>query len=74
MRVLLWPIHGGYADAFVRGDHEYLLPIAAGTDADPSLTAWGWASARQVPADRMRDEPIDVVVLQRLEELDECAR
>lgn len=74
MRVLLWPIHGGYADAFVRGDHEYLLPIAAGTDADPTLTVWGWARTRQVPADRLRDEEIDVVVLQRLEEFEECAR
>ena len=74
MRVLLWPIHGGYADAFVRGDHEYLLPIEAGTDADPSLTAWGWVHARQVPEDRLQDERIDMVVLQRLEELDECAR
>lgn len=74
MRVLLWPIHGGYADAFVRGGHEYLLPIEAGTDADPHLTAWGWAQARQVPEDRLHDEHIDVVVLQRLEELDECAR
>ncbi|WP_164861670.1 glycosyltransferase [Microbacterium sp. CPCC 204701] len=74
MRVLLWPIHGGYTDAFVRGDHEYLLPIEAGTDADPSLTAWGWTRTQQVPADRLRDEHIDVVVLQRLEELDECVR
>lgn len=74
MRVLLWPIHGGYADAFVRGDHEYLLPIAAGTDADPSLTARGWAQTRQVPEDRLHDEHIDVVVLQRLEEFEECTR
>ncbi len=22
--VLFWHVHGGYADAFVRGDHEYL--------------------------------------------------
>jgi glycosyltransferase involved in cell wall biosynthesis len=75
VRVLLWPVHGGYTDAFVRGDHEYLLPIEAGADAeDPSLSAWGWVNTRQVPQDRLRDELIDIVVLQRLEELDECAR
>lgn len=74
MKVLLWPVHGGYTDAFVRGDHEYLLPIAAGTDADPDLTAWGWDRTRQVREVLLPDEEIDVVVLQRLEEFDECAR
>jgi hypothetical protein len=63
MRVLIWPIHGGYTDAFVRGDHEYLMPVE-GIDDPPGPTAWGWPKAREVPAESLRDEHIDVVVLQ----------
>ncbi|MBT1001510.1 glycosyltransferase [Paenarthrobacter sp. DKR-5] len=70
MRVLLWHVHGGWTDAFVRGPHEYLLPVGGGG-------AWGlgrggrdWpASAVEVPLERLRDAEPDVVVLQRTEEL-----
>ncbi|GGH45552.1 glycosyltransferase [Microbacterium album] len=71
MRVLFWHVHGGYADAFVRGAHEYLVPV------DDARDAWGlglagrdWPSAREVPVASLREEEIDVVVLQRPEEWD----
>jgi glycosyltransferase involved in cell wall biosynthesis len=59
-------------DAFVRGLHTYLLPT------EPGRGPWGlgrggrpWPdSAREVPAEALRQEPIDVVVLQRPEEIE----
>lgn len=76
MRILLWHVHGGWTDAFVRGRHEYLLPTR------PERGAWGlgrggrdWpASAIEVASDSLRDEPVDLVVLQRLEELELAER
>jgi glycosyltransferase involved in cell wall biosynthesis len=71
VRVLLWPVHGGYTNALVRGDHEYLLPVAADPgERDTGLDGWGWTRTRQVPLDRLREEQIDVVVLQSADEID----
>jgi hypothetical protein len=65
--VLLWHVHGGWTDAFVRGDHEYLLPVNDARDG------WGLGRAgrpwpdtvREVPLTELHDEPVDLVVLQR---------
>ncbi|RBP65441.1 glycosyl transferase family 1 [Brevibacterium sanguinis] len=73
MRILLWHVHGSWTDAFVHGRHEYLLP----TDAERS--AWGlgrggrdWPdTAREVDIDMLTAADVDVVVLQRPEEIDE---
>jgi hypothetical protein len=72
MRILLWHVHGGWTDAFVRGSHEYLLPTL------PERGPWGlgrggrdWPDgAIEVAPTSLRDEPVDLVVLQRLEELE----
>ena len=72
MRILLWHVHGSWTTSFVQGRHEYLLPVNAARDADGAGRArtWEWpASAREVHVDRLRDEDIDVVVLQRPHEL-----
>jgi hypothetical protein len=76
MRILLWHVHGGWTDAFVRGGHDYLFPT------EPERGPWGlgrggrdWpANAVEVPYDTLRDEAVDVVVLQRLEELELAER
>ncbi len=68
----MWHVHGGWSDAFVQGRHEVLLPV------EQERGPWGlgrggrdWPdSAIEVPTDALRDEPIDVVVLQRLGELE----
>ncbi|QAY71171.1 glycosyltransferase [Xylanimonas protaetiae] len=68
MRVLLWHVHGSWTTAFVQGRHDYVLPVDPGRTPDGRGRArtWDWpASAREVPIDRLRDEPVDVVVLQR---------
>ncbi len=71
MNILLWHVHGGWTDSFVRGTHQYLLP------ATPDSGPWGlgrasrpWpANVRDVPLAQLREENIDVVVLQRMEEI-----
>ena len=76
MKVLLWHVHGGWTDAFVRGDHDYVLPTTEARDG------WGlgrggrdWpASAREVAPEAIAAEDVDVVVLQRPEEAAEAER
>ncbi|MCQ1946230.1 glycosyltransferase [Arthrobacter sp. zg-Y1116] len=76
MRILLWHVHGGWMEAFVRGAHEYLLP------ATPARDGWGlgrggrsWpAAAVEVVPEDLRTQQIDVVVLQRPEEIEACTR
>ena len=72
MKVLLWHVHGSWTTSFVSGEHEYLLPVTPdrGAYGGGLATTWDWsATTREVPYDRLRDEPVDVVVLQRPEEL-----
>lgn len=76
MKILLWHVHGSWTDAFVRGRHEYLLPVL------PGGGPWGlgragrdWpASVREVDLAALDPEEVDAVVLQRPEEIDEVAR
>ena len=69
LRVLLWHVHGSWTDAFVRGRHHYLLPTL------PERGPWGGGSAgrdwpvEEVDHARLADTDVDVVVLQRTEEL-----
>ena len=72
MRILFWHVHGSYANALVRGQHDYLLPVTA--DRGPygrgrAGRAWP-SSSREVPRERLAQEPIDVAILQRPEEID----
>ena len=75
MRVLLWHVHGGWTDAFVRGDHDYLLPTT------PARDGWGlgrgnrpWPRAVEIAPDDVAEAGVDVVVLQRPQELDAAER
>src|SRR2546429_1831473 len=71
MRILLWHVHGSWTTAFVQGGHTYLVPVNAARDAYGRGRArtYPWPdTVREVPPARLRDEDIDVVVLQRPEE------
>ncbi|MDQ0680331.1 hypothetical protein QFZ30_003713 [Arthrobacter pascens] len=76
MRILLWHVHGSWTDAFVRGRHEYLLPVL------PEAGPWGlgragrdWPdSAREVTLADLDADHVDAVVLQRPEEIAVAAR
>ena len=77
MRVLVWHVHGSWANAFVRGGHDYLLPVTPERDADGRGRAdtWQWPdNVREVPVERLREAEVDVMVLQRPEELELAER
>ena len=76
MRILVWHVHGGWMEAFVRGRHEYLLPVL------PGGGPWGlgrggrdWpASVQEVALENLDPDSVDAVVLQRPEETAAVAR
>ncbi|MGN9840340.1 glycosyltransferase [Nonomuraea sp. H19] len=73
VRVLIWHVHGSWTSAFIRGAHEYVLPLVPGRGPDGRGRAatFDWPdSAREVRWDRLRDEPVDVAVYQRPHEID----
>lgn len=73
---MLWHVHGSWTTAFVQGRHEYLLPTL------PGGGRWGggragrpWPdTAREVPVGQLSDEDVDLVLLQRPEELELARR
>lgn len=72
MRVLAWHVHGAWMTSFVHGVHEVLVPVLPGRGPDGRGRArtYAWPeTAREVTPEALRDAPVDVVVLQRPEEL-----
>jgi len=68
LKILLWHVHGSWSTAFVQGNHEYVVPVTPdrGPDGLGRARTWDWpTSVREVPFGGLRDEDIDVVVLQR---------
>ena len=76
MRILIWHVHGAWTTAFVHGRHEYLIPVVPGRGPDGRGRArtYAWpASAVEVTPETLARTDVDVVVLQRPEELDGLA-
>jgi glycosyltransferase involved in cell wall biosynthesis len=71
LRVLCWHVHGTWHDAFVRGGHEYLLPVLTeGGKWGRGRAGRPWPdNAVDVPAEDLAGMDVDVVVLQRVEEI-----
>jgi len=74
VRILLWHVHGAWTTAFVHGDHDYVVPVLPdrGPDGVGIARTYAWPRDRvsELPPERLRDEPFDVVVLQRPHELE----
>jgi len=73
MRILLWHVHGSWTTALVQGRHEYLLPVLPdrGPDGRGRAQTWDWpANAIEVTPAEAAETDVDVVLLQRPEELD----
>jgi glycosyltransferase involved in cell wall biosynthesis len=73
MRILLWHVHGSWTTAFVQGAHEYLLPVLPdrGPDGRGRAASWEWPeSAVEVTPRQAAEADIDVVILQRPQELE----
>jgi hypothetical protein len=73
VRVLTWHVHGSWSTAFVAGPHEYVVPVT------PDRGPYGLGRARtydwpesvvERTPEQLRDEDVDVVVLQRPVELE----
>ena len=77
MRVLHWHVHGSWSTAFVQGPHTYLVPVTPNRDADGRGRAqtFDWPSnALEIPLAALAQEHIDVVVLQRPQDLELAQR
>jgi len=76
VRILLWHVHGAWTTAFVHGKHDYLVPVVAGRGPEGRGRAqtYVWPEqAREVSATEAAEADVDVIVLQRPEELDGLA-
>ena len=72
MRILLWHVHGSYTSSLVQGDHDYLIPTLPrrGPFGLGRALTWDWpASVREVTPTQAAGAEIDLVILQRPEEL-----
>jgi hypothetical protein len=69
--IIAWHVHGSWTQSLVAGRHRYLIPVNAAKDADGrGLLGREWPHAREVDAGRLRGEDIDLVILQRPEEIE----
>lgn len=73
MNVFLWHVHGSWTTAFVQGSHRYFVPVVPGRGPEGRGRAdtYEWpANVIEVTGAEARELPVDIVVLQRREELD----
>jgi hypothetical protein len=77
VNILLWHVHGAWTTAFVQGKHRYLVPVT------PDRGPYGLGRARtyewpdtvaEIAPDDLRGADVDVVIVQRPEELDLARR
>lgn len=72
MKILLWHVHGSWTTAFVQGGHDYIVPVLPdrGPDGLGRARTWSWpGSVVELGPQELRDQDIDVVILQRPTEL-----
>jgi glycosyltransferase involved in cell wall biosynthesis len=72
VNVFLWHVHGSWTTAFVQGRHRYLVPVLPGRGPDGRGRAetYEWPeSVVEVTPEEAAGAQVDVVVLQRPEEL-----
>jgi hypothetical protein len=76
MRILVWHVHGAWTTAFVHGRHDYLVPVVPdrGPEGRGRAQTYAWPdNAVEVTPEEAADADVDLVVLQRPEELDGLA-
>ncbi|PZG15516.1 glycosyl transferase [Micromonospora craterilacus] len=73
MNILLWHVHGSWTTSFVHGKHRYLVPATPerGPYGLGRARTYTWPdSAAEVSPEQLRGADVDVVILQRPEEVD----
>jgi hypothetical protein len=76
VNVFAWHVHGSWMTAFVHGPHRYLVPVLPGRGREGRGRAqtYEWPqNAIEVTPHEASDAPVDVVILQRPEELHDLA-
>jgi glycosyltransferase involved in cell wall biosynthesis len=76
VNVLLWHVHGSWTTAFVAGAHRCLIPVLPdrGPDGRGRARTWDWPdTAVEVTPEQAAEADVDVVIVQRPEELDGLA-
>jgi Glycosyl transferases group 1 len=69
--VLVWHVHGSWTESLVAGRHRYVLPVNSARDADGrGLAGRNWIRAEEISTERLHDQDIDLVILQRPQELE----
>lgn len=72
LNIFLWHVHGSWMTGFVQGPHRYYVPVLPdrGPNGRGRARTWDWpASVREVSPRDARELDIDVVIMQRPEEL-----
>ncbi len=72
MKILMWHVHGSWATSFVNGLHDVVVPVVPdrGPDGVGLPTTYDWPeTVRELTPEQLRDEPFDLVLLQRPVEL-----
>lgn len=64
MNILIWNIHGGWMESFLRGNHHYLIPH----DEQHPLPSH-FPGAHSVSSTNLKGVEVDIVILQRVEEI-----
>ena len=73
MNLLLWHVHGSWTTALVQGKHRYLVPVTPdrGPYGRGRARTYPWPNTvEEVAPERLAGADVDVVLLQRTEELD----
>lgn len=76
MNVFLWHVHGSWTTALVQGPHTYLVPVVPGRGPEGRGRArtWQWPdNVVEVTPDEAAERAVDVMVLQRPQELFDLA-
>ena len=76
MNILLWHVHGSWTTSFVQGKHRYLVPVNDARDewGRGRARTFAWPpTAEEVDVSKLTDDDVDVVILQRPEELERVA-
>jgi hypothetical protein len=73
--LLVWHAHGSWMESFVAGRHRYVIPVNRSNGGEAGgLLGRNWPSAQEVSVDELRHEDIDLVVLQRPQEVELATR
>jgi hypothetical protein len=77
VNILLWHVHGAWTTAFVHGKHHYLVPAThdRGPYGRGRARTYPWPdTVEEVTPDQLSTADVDVVVLQRPDELELAER